>query len=155
MNFNNWMMCNLFCGSRYSTTIDGAVNKRHLIAISEGTVVDGVSCIPEELLPQQPDKSRPRLCIMVSPTSISTDKCSNLIHYWRVHKCSRTFLVILNMLNQLPVNSWGEKSWSTRACQKCWTSGILLILDLCTHHPHQNGYIVDVNLFCFISFQIY
>ena len=63
------MMCNLFCGSRYIATIDGAVNKRHLIAISEGTVVDGVRCIPDavELLPQQPDKTRPRLRIVVSP----------------------------------------------------------------------------------------
>ncbi|PWA79241.1 pseudouridine synthase, RluC/RluD [Artemisia annua] len=51
----------------YIATIDGAVNKRHLIAISEGTVVDGVRCIPDavELLPQQPDKSRPRLRIVV------------------------------------------------------------------------------------------
>lgn len=51
----------------YIATIDGAVNKRHLIAISEGTVVDGVRCIPDavELLPQQPDKTRPRLRIVV------------------------------------------------------------------------------------------
>ncbi|KAL2548879.1 23S rRNA pseudouridine(2605) synthase [Forsythia ovata] len=51
----------------YIATIDGAVNKRHLIAISEGTVVEGVHCTPEvvELLPQQPDISRPRLRIVV------------------------------------------------------------------------------------------
>ncbi|GKA46134.1 putative ribosomal large subunit pseudouridine synthase SVR1, chloroplastic [Tanacetum coccineum] len=51
----------------YIATIDGAVHKRHLIAISEGTVVDGVRCIPDavELLPQQPDKSRSRLRIVV------------------------------------------------------------------------------------------
>ncbi|GJY80337.1 putative ribosomal large subunit pseudouridine synthase SVR1, chloroplastic [Tanacetum coccineum] len=50
----------------YIATIDGAVHKRHLIAISEGTVVDGVRCIPDavELLPQQPDKSRSRLRIV-------------------------------------------------------------------------------------------
>ncbi|KAL2525882.1 pseudouridine synthase family protein [Abeliophyllum distichum] len=51
----------------YIATIDGAVNKRHLLAISEGTVVEGVHCTPEvvELLPQQPDISRPRLRIVV------------------------------------------------------------------------------------------
>ncbi|KAJ0704923.1 putative 23S rRNA pseudouridine(2605) synthase [Helianthus annuus] len=51
----------------YIATIDGPVHKRHLIAISEGTMVDGVRCIPDavELLPQQPDKTRPRLRIVV------------------------------------------------------------------------------------------
>ena len=52
---------------RYIVAIDGVVNKRHLIAISEGTVIDGVHCTPDavELLPQQPDISRPRLRIVV------------------------------------------------------------------------------------------
>ncbi|KAI3793469.1 hypothetical protein L1987_36088 [Smallanthus sonchifolius] len=51
----------------YIATIDGTVHKRHLIAISEGTVIDGVHCTPDavELLPQQPDKKRPRLRIVV------------------------------------------------------------------------------------------
>ncbi|KAL8088831.1 hypothetical protein AgCh_038561 [Apium graveolens] len=51
----------------YIATIDGAVNKRHLVAISEGTVVDGVHCTPDavELLPQQPDISRTRIRIVV------------------------------------------------------------------------------------------
>ncbi|XAR72135.1 23S rRNA pseudouridine(2605) synthase [Bertholletia excelsa] len=51
----------------YIATIDGAVNKRHLIKISEGTIVEGVHCTPDvvELLPQQPDISRPRLRIVV------------------------------------------------------------------------------------------
>ncbi|PSS05073.1 Pseudouridine synthase, RsuA/RluB/E/F, conserved site protein [Actinidia chinensis var. chinensis] len=51
----------------YIVAIDGVVNKRHLIAISEGTVIDGVHCTPDavELLPQQPDISRPRLRIVV------------------------------------------------------------------------------------------
>ncbi|XP_006361680.1 uncharacterized RNA pseudouridine synthase aq_1464 [Solanum tuberosum] len=51
----------------YIATIDGEVHKRHLIAISEGTVIDGVHCIPDnvELLPGQPDLSRPRLRIVV------------------------------------------------------------------------------------------
>ncbi|KAK1409626.1 hypothetical protein QVD17_36153 [Tagetes erecta] len=51
----------------YIATIDGTVHKRHLIAISEGTVIDGVHCTPDavELLPQQPDKTRPRLRIVV------------------------------------------------------------------------------------------
>ncbi|KAK1356422.1 Ribosomal large subunit pseudouridine synthase B [Heracleum sosnowskyi] len=51
----------------YIATIDGAVNKRHLVAISEGTVVDGVHCTPDavELLPQQPDISRVRIRIVV------------------------------------------------------------------------------------------
>uniref|UniRef100_A0A5B7BJU8 RNA-binding S4 domain-containing protein n=1 Tax=Davidia involucrata TaxID=16924 RepID=A0A5B7BJU8_DAVIN len=51
----------------YIATIDGAVNKRHLIAISKGTVIEGVHCTPDvvELIPQQPDISRPRLRIVV------------------------------------------------------------------------------------------
>lgn len=51
----------------YIATIDGAVSKRNLLAISEGTVVDGTHCTPDavELLPQQPDKTRPRLRIVV------------------------------------------------------------------------------------------
>ncbi|KAL7184450.1 hypothetical protein ACSBR2_026581 [Camellia fascicularis] len=51
----------------YIATIDGVVNKRHLIAISEGTVIEGTHCTPDvvELLPQQPDISRPRLRIVV------------------------------------------------------------------------------------------
>lgn len=56
-----------FCGCRYIATIDGVVNKRHLVAISDGTVIDGVHCTPDavELLPQQPDKPRPRIRIVV------------------------------------------------------------------------------------------
>lgn len=56
------------CGCRYIATIDGAVNKRHLVAISEGTVVDGIHCTPDavELLPQQPDISRVRIRIVVN-----------------------------------------------------------------------------------------
>lgn len=52
---------------RYIATIDGAINKRHLIIISEGTVIEGIHCTPDsvELLPQQPDISRPRLRIVV------------------------------------------------------------------------------------------
>ncbi|KAD7479998.1 hypothetical protein R6Q59_008785 [Mikania micrantha] len=51
----------------YIATIDGAVHKKHLIAISEGTLIDGVQCTPDavELLPQQPDKTRPRIRIVV------------------------------------------------------------------------------------------
>ena len=51
----------------YIATIDGEVHKRHLIAISEGTIIDGVHCTPDnvELLPGQPDLSRPRLRIVV------------------------------------------------------------------------------------------
>ncbi|KAK4480352.1 hypothetical protein RD792_013423 [Penstemon davidsonii] len=51
----------------YIATINGAVNKRHLLAISEGAIVEGVHCTPDlvELLPQQPDISRPRLRIVV------------------------------------------------------------------------------------------
>jgi hypothetical protein len=59
----NFSSCMRDC--RYIATIDGAVSKRS--AISEGTVIDSVHCTPDsvELLPQQPDISRPRLCIMV------------------------------------------------------------------------------------------
>ncbi|KAK9124163.1 hypothetical protein Sjap_013765 [Stephania japonica] len=51
----------------YIATVDGSISKRHLIAISEGTMIDGVHCTPDyvELLPQQPDISRPRLRIVV------------------------------------------------------------------------------------------
>ncbi|XP_031257343.1 putative ribosomal large subunit pseudouridine synthase SVR1, chloroplastic [Pistacia vera] len=51
----------------YIATIDGAVNRRHLIAISEGTVIEGTHCTPDlvELLPRQPDISRPRLRVVV------------------------------------------------------------------------------------------
>lgn len=51
----------------YIATVDGKVTQRHLIAISEGTVIDGTHCTPDavELLPQQPDISRPRLRIVV------------------------------------------------------------------------------------------
>ena len=52
---------------RYIATIDGVVNKRHLIAISEGTVIEGVHCTPDsvELLPPQPNISKPRLRVVV------------------------------------------------------------------------------------------
>ncbi|XP_015573048.2 putative ribosomal large subunit pseudouridine synthase SVR1, chloroplastic isoform X1 [Ricinus communis] len=51
----------------YIATVDGAVNKRHLIAISGGTIIQGVHCTPDsvELLPRQPDLLRPRLRIVV------------------------------------------------------------------------------------------
>ncbi|CAN4126606.1 unnamed protein product [Withania somnifera] len=51
----------------YIATIDGEVHKRHLIAISKGTVIEGVHCTPDnvELLPRQPDLPRPRLRIVV------------------------------------------------------------------------------------------
>lgn len=51
----------------YIATIDGVVNKRHLVAISDGTVIDGVDCTPDavELLPQQPDKPRSRIRVVV------------------------------------------------------------------------------------------
>ncbi|KAL6328409.1 hypothetical protein AAG906_034553 [Vitis piasezkii] len=51
----------------YIATIDGVVNKRHLIAISEGTVIEGVHCTPDsvELLPPQPKILKPRLRVVV------------------------------------------------------------------------------------------
>lgn len=63
---------------RYIATIDGEVNKRHLIAISEGTVIEGIHCTPDlvELLPKQPDISRPRLRIVVL---LSISQCSVFI----------------------------------------------------------------------------
>lgn len=56
-----------FCLHRYIATIDGAVSRRHLIAISEGTVIEGIHCTPDlvELLPRQPDKPRPCLRVVV------------------------------------------------------------------------------------------
>ncbi|KAK7391398.1 hypothetical protein VNO78_19814 [Psophocarpus tetragonolobus] len=51
----------------YIATVDGLVHKRHLIAISEGTTVEGVHCVPDvvELLPRQPDMQRARIRIVV------------------------------------------------------------------------------------------
>ncbi|GLT64238.1 hypothetical protein SLA2020_367440 [Shorea laevis] len=51
----------------YIAAIDGVVNKRHLIAIGEGTVIEGIHCTPDsvELLPRQLDLPRPRLRIVV------------------------------------------------------------------------------------------
>ncbi|XP_010554550.1 PREDICTED: uncharacterized protein LOC104824234 [Tarenaya hassleriana] len=51
----------------YIATVAGDVNKRHLIAISEGAVVEGVHCVPDsvELMPRQPDIPRERLRIVV------------------------------------------------------------------------------------------
>lgn len=124
-------MLMLFYGWRYIATIDGAVNKRHLLAISEGTMVDGVKCIPDavELLPQQPDKSRPRIRIVVTP--YSNMKTKNLTYLWEVKFDYNIILVILCVLIELVVGSWGEKSWSSRTCEKCWTSGMVSILYLC------------------------
>ncbi|XP_062216768.1 putative ribosomal large subunit pseudouridine synthase SVR1, chloroplastic isoform X2 [Phragmites australis] len=51
----------------YVVTIDGAVHKKHLITISEGTKIDGVKCIPDlvELLAAQSDTRKTRLRIVV------------------------------------------------------------------------------------------
>ncbi|KAJ9187070.1 hypothetical protein P3X46_002566 [Hevea brasiliensis] len=51
----------------YIATVEGVVNKQHLVAISKGTIIEGVHCTPDsvELLPRQPDISRPRLRIVV------------------------------------------------------------------------------------------
>ncbi|PKA48039.1 23S rRNA pseudouridine2604 synthase [Apostasia shenzhenica] len=51
----------------YIASIEGVVHRKHLVSMSEGTAVDGVHCIPDsvELLPSQPDVTRPRLRIVV------------------------------------------------------------------------------------------
>ncbi|XP_019426664.1 PREDICTED: uncharacterized protein LOC109335065 [Lupinus angustifolius] len=51
----------------YIATIDGSVHKKHLLAISEGTTIEGVHCIPDsvELLPRRQDVQRDRLRIVV------------------------------------------------------------------------------------------
>uniref|UniRef100_A0ACD5TUF2 Uncharacterized protein n=1 Tax=Avena sativa TaxID=4498 RepID=A0ACD5TUF2_AVESA len=51
----------------YVVTIDGAVHKKHLIAISEGTKIDGVKVVPDSVEPldAQPDTKRTRLKIVV------------------------------------------------------------------------------------------
>ncbi|KAF8720384.1 hypothetical protein HU200_023887 [Digitaria exilis] len=51
----------------YVVTIDGAVHKKHLIAISEGTKIDGVMCVPDlvEPLAAQSDTRKTRLKIVV------------------------------------------------------------------------------------------
>uniref|UniRef100_A0A803KUQ1 RNA-binding S4 domain-containing protein n=1 Tax=Chenopodium quinoa TaxID=63459 RepID=A0A803KUQ1_CHEQI len=52
----------------YIATVNGEVHKRHLVAIIQGTIIDGVHCTPEyvELLPRQPDILRSRLRIVVN-----------------------------------------------------------------------------------------
>ncbi|WVZ55499.1 hypothetical protein U9M48_006150 [Paspalum notatum var. saurae] len=51
----------------YVVTIDGDVHKKHLIAISEGTKIDGVMCVPDlvEPLAAQSDTRKTRLRIVV------------------------------------------------------------------------------------------
>jgi len=51
----------------YITTVVGDIHKRHLMAISEGTMVEGVHCVPDsvELMPKQHDIPRARLRIVV------------------------------------------------------------------------------------------
>ncbi|XP_051182926.1 putative ribosomal large subunit pseudouridine synthase SVR1, chloroplastic isoform X2 [Lolium perenne] len=51
----------------YVVTIDGAVHKKHLIAISEGTRIDGIKVVPDSVEPldAQPDTKRTRLKIVV------------------------------------------------------------------------------------------
>ncbi|KAJ3682481.1 hypothetical protein LUZ60_015054 [Juncus effusus] len=51
----------------YIATIDGLIHKRHLIAVSEGTIIEGIKCVPDsvELMPAQPDQSKPRIKIVV------------------------------------------------------------------------------------------
>lgn len=58
---------------RYIAAVDGEVHKRHLVAISNGTVIDGAHCTPDsvELLPKQPDISRHRLRVVVRMISFS------------------------------------------------------------------------------------
>jgi hypothetical protein len=57
-----------FCFIRYIATVDGLVHKRYLMAISEGTVIEGVHCVPDsvELLPHMPNVQRARLRIVVN-----------------------------------------------------------------------------------------
>ncbi|XP_074272765.1 putative ribosomal large subunit pseudouridine synthase SVR1, chloroplastic [Silene latifolia] len=52
----------------YIATVVGDVHKRHLVALGQGTTIDGVHCTPEyvELLPRQPDKPKDRLRIVVN-----------------------------------------------------------------------------------------
>jgi len=51
----------------YVVTIDGAVHKKHLVAISGGTIIDGVKVVPDlvEPLDAQADTKRTRLKIVV------------------------------------------------------------------------------------------
>ncbi|KAK7357008.1 hypothetical protein VNO80_16289 [Phaseolus coccineus] len=51
----------------YIATVDGSIYKRHLIAISEGTTIEGVHCVPDavEILPRQADMQRARIRIVV------------------------------------------------------------------------------------------
>lgn len=76
-----------FCHARYIATIDGAVHKRHLTAISEGTTIEGLHCVPDvvELLPRQPDSPRARLRIVV---------CLFFHFFWFLFLITRSFLML-------------------------------------------------------------
>ncbi|XP_048502275.1 putative ribosomal large subunit pseudouridine synthase SVR1, chloroplastic isoform X2 [Beta vulgaris subsp. vulgaris] len=52
----------------YIAAVNGEVHKRHVMAINQGTTIDGVHCTPEfvELLPRQPDIPRARFRIVVN-----------------------------------------------------------------------------------------
>lgn len=78
----NAMIKSFFVTSRYIATVNSEVHKRHLVAIGQGTVIDGVQCTPEyvELLPRQPDISRARLRIVVSIALY----CSYILQPWKV-----------------------------------------------------------------------
>ncbi|GAB2222692.1 hypothetical protein Drorol1_Dr00016815 [Drosera rotundifolia] len=51
----------------YIATIQGDVHKRHLVTISEGTMIDGRHCTPDvvEFLPRQGDNPRHRIRVVV------------------------------------------------------------------------------------------
>lgn len=75
-----------FCYDRYIATIDGTVHKRHLTAISEGTTIEGVHCVPDavELLPHQPDAPRARLRIVVLFFCLQSAISFLILQYWQI-----------------------------------------------------------------------
>ncbi|VAH87651.1 unnamed protein product [Triticum turgidum subsp. durum] len=73
----------------YVVTIDGAVHKKHLVAISGGTVIDGVKVVPDlvEPLDAQADTKRTRLKIVASYlVNLLTGIDIVKFYFWQVHE---------------------------------------------------------------------
>lgn len=95
----------LHVNCRYIATIGGAVSKRHLFAISEGTVIEGVHCTPDfvELLPKQPDIPRPRLRIVVHCFLLLSARFIFIFHnitpFITYHHISFLWVLLLELLS--------------------------------------------------------
>ncbi|KAK8936041.1 hypothetical protein KSP39_PZI013045 [Platanthera zijinensis] len=83
----------------YIACIEGTVQRRHLISVSEGTKVEGVHCVPDyvELLAAQLDAPRPRLRIVVGGGRI--EEVRKNVHAYGLEVCGTQSGVIRLVLN--------------------------------------------------------